>query len=126
MTRDQLIALLHQIFSRRIACSLADVTRSVERFVLEPVTWCGAVVGVLMRDGPEVHIEVADIGRRRWASRRFIRGVFKPLIDQYGAVQTTVAEANTKALNFCRRLGFNEIGRENGIVKMICKVTPWD
>lgn len=123
MTRDQLTILLHQIFSRRIACSLDDVARSVERFVLEPVMWCGTVVGVLMLDGPEVHIEVDGAVHRRWATRKFFRDVLGPLIERFGYASTTVCEGNRSGLDFCRRIGFDEIGRKNGIVNMICKVT---
>lgn len=85
--------------------------------------WCGAVVGVLMRDGPEVHIEVDGTAHRRWATRKFFRNVLNPLIERFGYASTTVCESNKRSLDFCRRIGFDEIGRENGIVKMICKVT---
>lgn len=123
MDREQLTVLLHRIFSRRIACSLEDVKLSAARFVLEPVVWSGSVVGVLMRDGTEVHIEVDGAVHRRWATRKFFRGVLNPIIERFGYATTVVCEGNRRGLDFCRRVGFDEIGRENGIVKMICKVT---
>jgi hypothetical protein len=64
------------------------------------------VVGMLMVQGPELHVAVLPEVRGRWLSRRLIREVFSPLLKSYGEAKTRVMHDNETGRDFVRRLGF--------------------
>lgn len=75
------------------------------------------VVGMLMTQGPELHVAILPEARGKWLSRRLIREVFGPLLERYGAAKTKVAPGNRKGDDFVSRLGFEKM--DGGYVKAL-------
>lgn len=118
-----LIALAYEALSGQLAVDEEAFRIVARRFAIAPVMARGNVVGATFTDGPEIHIAVLPEGRRVWATRRVLRGLLQPLIDEFGGAQTTVREGHTQGLEFCTRIGFRSIGTVDGIVHMICEKT---
>ncbi|OWY32866.1 hypothetical protein [Herbaspirillum aquaticum] len=124
MDRAGLLDFVFQEVSKRFPIAKAQFIAGMQRFEICPIEVGGKVVGAVMKCGPEIHIEVSDAGRRRWASKGFIRGQIAPLIAKYGFAETVVPEGNEAGLNFCKRLGFEESSNSGGLIKLICKEIP--
>jgi ribosomal protein S18 acetylase RimI-like enzyme len=93
MTQDEAERLLG--FKVGEGWSFADVSRGA---------------GFVMVRGSEIHAWRHPEYAGRWMSRGEIRRVLQPLIDQFGAVTTTVRKTNTTGQRFVSRLGFEPVG----------------
>ena len=77
-------------------------------------------VGMLMTRGPELHVAVLPQVRGKWLSRRLIRQVFKPILEQHGHAETLVMDDNRIGLDFVRRIraGFADLRFDPATVAM--------
>lgn len=73
--------------------------------------------GVLVKDN-EIHVGYGV--KPKSTIRPYIKSILKPMIEKYGFVVTSVIDSNEIGLRFCKRLGFIEIAKENGAIKLRC------
>lgn len=69
-------------------------------------------IGVLLTNGPEIHLAIVPEYRNRWISRRIIHAMFDRPLAEYGFLETQVMAGNDKGDDFVQRLGFKVVRRE--------------
>jgi hypothetical protein len=76
------------------------------------------LIGCVIQKENEVHI---GYRQKPMASiRKHLKSTLKRVIDEYGYAVTSVADDNKIGLNFCKRLGFYEIGQEKSKINLKC------
>lgn len=88
-------------------------TRALESWDVKAFCEGQDVVGMLMLKDGELHVAVLPEIRGRWLSRRLIREVLGPLVQQYGEAKTKVAADNETGKDFIRRIGFASTDKDN-------------
>lgn len=113
--RREALRILHESISEMIPFHTFE--NALKRWEIIPLMNGPELVGCFAVNGNEVHIAYA----KQVFIRRHIKTVFKPLIDSLGSFVTTVRESNQRGFKFCKRMGFTETRRENGIIYMQCE-----
>jgi len=116
--RDTALYLIYQSVRDRVAMSFADFAAAVREWDIRPVSCNGEVIGGFMVRGNEVHVGLAE--KPRAALRSVFRQIVAPLLKQYGWLSTQVMLDNEKGLQFCKRIGFEEVGRQGDRVLLMC------
>ncbi|RIZ67107.1 MAG: hypothetical protein D0531_01315 [Methylococcales bacterium] len=78
----------------------------------------GELIGCVIQRENEVHIGYK--AKPTASIRKHLKMTLKKILDEYGSAITYVMENNEKGLNFCKRLGFYEILREQCKIKLKC------
>ncbi|NYS10339.1 hypothetical protein PBR31_00030 [Xanthomonas phage PBR31] len=116
---NEAIRSLYQSVEARLPAgfSFADFERAIADWEVIPVMEGGEVIGAVMVKGNELHV---GFSRQGACIRGEIKRIFKPLLQKFGELVTTVCADNKRGLSFCKRLGFEEIEMSGGVVKMRC------
>lgn len=84
--------------------------RDLEGWTIDPVERDGALVGVFVTRGPELHFATFDHSFP--FSLRLIREHLDPLIDEYGFVQVRTPKDDARQQRFNERVGFESVGED--------------
>lgn len=115
--RDQAISMLYESVKDRLTISLNDFNKCLVDWEIIPLRQNDEVIGAIMQKGHELHI---GYGKPSKASIRGHLMALKKVIDKYGYATTSVLKDNPKGLNFCKRLGFIELGQESDKILLRC------
>jgi hypothetical protein len=84
-----------------------------------PLTISNQVCGGFLIRGNELHL--AYTKSPSFCIRKHLRENLGRIIHEYGFAVTCVEIGHSSSLRFCRRLGFIETGRKNGILYLRCE-----
>ena len=115
------MSALHMIFKsveHRLPFGFNEFSKAVEDWEILPVVQRGKLFGGVMVKGNEIHVGFAE--NPTASIRGNIKAVLKPLFEKHGFVVTTVQKDNISGLNFCKRLGFVEIGLDSDKIIFRC------
>ena len=104
--RDEALQAGYVSLAGRISIPFDAFAKALEAWDVKAFCKGEDVVGMLMVRDNELHVAVLPEVRGRWLSRGLIREVIGPLVRQYGAARTKVAQDNDIGAEFCRRIGF--------------------
>jgi len=76
------------------------------------------LIGCVIQKDNEVHIGYKQ--KPTASIRSHLKETLKKVINDYGSAVTSVATDNHAGLNFCKRLGFYEIGQEKSKINLKC------
>jgi hypothetical protein len=76
------------------------------------------LIGCVIQKDNEVHIGYKQ--KPTASIRHHLKKTLKQVINDYGFAVTSVMEDNKAGLNFCKRLGFYEIGQEKSKINLKC------
>jgi len=116
--RDTAIYLIYQSVRGRAAMSLAEFTKAMAEWEVEPFEHNGAIIGGVLARGNEIHLGLAE--RPKGTIRAGLRRAMSERLARYGAVVTQVMEDNERGLQFCKRIGFKEVGRQGDKILLMC------
>lgn len=116
--RDTALYLIYQSVRDRIALTFQDFTRAVDEWDIEPFEHRGEIIGGVMARGNELHLGLAE--RPHSSIRAGLRRAMSERLARYGTVVTQVMEDNERGLQFCKRIGFKEVGRADGKILLMC------
>jgi hypothetical protein len=81
----------------------------------EPICFAGeAITGGVLTRGNVIHVAFEKPPKA--SVRGFIRRHLKPLVEKFGSAITCIELENQKAIEFDKRLGFEEFKRDNEYV----------
>lgn len=83
---------------------------------MHPITAKGALMGVTIMRGPEIHVSILPQYLGRWVTRRFLKETLLKALGEYGLAVTQVFAANLEARRFVERLGFRPLGYTGEII----------
>ena len=116
--RDTAIHLIYQSVRDRVAMSLAEFTKAMAEWEVEPFEHRGEIIGGVMARGNELHLGLAE--RPHSSIRAGLRRAMSERLARYGTVVTQVMQQNERGLQFCKRLGFKEVGRQGDKILLMC------
>ena len=105
----------HTSIAKRAKMSLDEFMGHFGDWDCEPVNVHGKPVGAILSSGPVMHACISG-QYGHWGKKHMLK-MFHDRIDQHGFVRTSVAEGNRIGEAFVRRLGFEEVGRAQGIIQ---------
>ena len=117
--REQALSMLYESVKDRVRMARDEFAAVFDGWNVYPLTQRGEVIGAFVECAGEVHVGYGV--KPAGSILRQIKGIFTPLLKEQGELRTKVDEANARGLEFCRRLGFQEVRREGGIVFMRCE-----
>jgi len=74
--------------------------------------------GAFLSVGNEIDLFVIPEKRGRWRIRTEMTKYLNTMSDRYGKIVARINECNNPSLRLARHFGFNEISRENGVVRL--------
>ena len=116
--RDTALYLIYQSVRDRVAMPLEDFSAAVSEWDIRPVMHSGEIIGGFMIRGNEVHVGLAE--KPRGALTAVFRKIVSPLLKQHGRLTTQVMQQNERGLQFCKRIGFTEVGRQGDRIMLVC------
>lgn len=116
--RDTALYLIYQSVRDRVAMTFDDFKNAVSEWDIKPVSCAGEIIGGFMTRGNEVHVGLAE--RPHGALTSVFRRIVRPLLREHGRLTTQVMLDNEKGLHFCKRIGFEEVGRQGDRVLLMC------
>ena len=116
--RDTALYLIYQSVRDRVAMSFADFTHAVDEWDIEPFEHNGEIIGGVMARGNELHLGLAE--RPKGSIRSGLKRAMRARLEQYGTLTTQVMQDNERGLQFCKRLGFKEVGRQGDKILLMC------
>lgn len=112
------IQMIYESVKSRMAISFENFKKILEEWKITPLMENGWIIGGVMEKGNELHI---GYGIKPTASiRGHLRQTIEKVINKHGFAITSVKSDNKSGLNFCKRLGFVEIGQEQDKIMMKC------
>lgn len=116
--QQKAVYMVYKSVEKRIGCSFDQFAEALQDWKFIPLTENNEVIGAVMQKENELHI---GYGKKAKSSiLRHIRQPLREAINNYGFAETSVMEENQKGLEFCKRLNFVEIGRDNGKILLRC------
>ena len=112
------LQMIYQSVQNRLSVEFDEFATGVKDYDILPVVQRGKLFGGVMVKGNEIHVGFAE--KPTASIRGNIKSVLKPLFEKYGFVVTAVKKDNISGLNFCKRLGFVEIGLDNDKIMLRC------
>lgn len=70
--------------------------------------------GMFLVKDNEIHAYRLDEAAGKWLTRQTLENLTKPLFKQYGKITTRVRKHNLCGHRFVQRLGFHEVGEQDG------------
>ena len=93
------------------------ITREqLAEFDVLPLTAGEETVGMVMLRGPEVHVAILPLWRRRWLTRGLFEAFLGGLEEKYGYALTSCFDDEPEKIDFITRLGFRQIHAEDGML----------
>ena len=120
--REAALAALYQSIKHRTTMTMDEFAHGIARFELNPIKDAGEVIGAVMIAENEIHVGLCR--RPRTCHRGDLRRLLGALIARYGCARTAVRADNPAGLSFCKRLGFEEVHRDEVGVYLRCKGGP--
>lgn len=74
--------------------------------------------GVFIADGNEFDLFVIPEKRGRWRIRSVITDYLDRMGCKYGKIVARIDQRNAPSLRLARHFGFNEVSRENGVIRL--------
>jgi len=74
--------------------------------------------GVFIAIGNEFDLFVEAERQGRWRIRSTISAYLDQMGRRYGKIVARIDERNTRSLRLARHFGFNEVSRENGVIRL--------
>ena len=112
------LQMIYQSVQDRLSIGYDEFAAAVKDYKILPVVQRGKLFGGVMVKGNEIHVGFAE--KPTASIRGNIKAVLKPLFEKHGFVVTTVQKDNISGLNFCKRLGFVEIGLDSDKIIFRC------
>ena len=115
------MSALHMIYKsveHRLPIGFDEFSNTVADWEVIPVEQRGKLFGGVIVKGNEIHVGFAE--KPTASIRGNIKSVLKPLFEKHGFVVTSVQKDNINGLNFCKRLGFVETGRDSDKISLRC------
>ena len=116
--RDTALYLIYQSVRDRVAMTFADFTKAVDEWDIEPFEYSGEIIGGVMARGNELHLGLVE--RPRGSIRSGLKRAMAARLARYGSLTTQVMQQNERGLQFCKRLGFKEVGRQGDKILLMC------
>jgi hypothetical protein len=110
--------MIFKSIEHRLQIGFDDFSEAVKDYEILPVIQRGKLFGGVMVKGNEIHVGFAE--KPTASIRGNIKQILKPLLEKHGFVVTTVKKDNINGLNFCKRLGFVEIGLDSDKIILRC------
>lgn len=105
---------LHQAIAQRTSLSFEEFVEQVRDFDIHPVRDQGEIIGAVMTRGNEIHLGVTRTPKGAHLGE--LRSILAGIIMRHGTARTSVMHGNHAGMVFCRRIGFEETGRnERGV-----------
>lgn len=118
ITMSEPLKVLYQSVENRIKMDYSVFADNLKDWNAIPLFEENEMIGCVIQKENEVHI---GYKKQPTASiRDHLRKTLKKVLDQYGSAITSVMQDNQNGLNFCKRLGFYEIGQEQGKINLKC------
>jgi hypothetical protein len=118
MNRTDTLFLIYQSVKNRVQLSFDDFVQAVMDWEVIPVVQRDKLFGGVIVKGNEIHVGFAE--KPTASIRGNIKAVLNPLLEKHGFVITAVKNDNINGLNFCKRLGFVETGRDSDKISLRC------
>jgi len=112
---------LHMIYKsveHRLPIGFEEFSNAVSDWEVMPLTQNGKLIGGVITKENEIHVGYAE--KPKASIRANIKETLIPLIKKHGFVVTSVQKDNINGLNFCKRLGFVETGRDSDKISLRC------
>ena len=74
--------------------------------------------GAFLSVGNEIDLFVIPEKRGRWQIRTEMTKYLNTMSERYGKIVAQINECNNPSLRLARHFGFNEVSRENGVVRL--------
>lgn len=74
--------------------------------------------GAFLSVGNEIDLFVIPEKRGRWRMRTEITKYLNSMGERYGKIVARINECNSPSLRLARHFGFNEVSRENGVIRL--------
>ena len=113
------VKMLYESVRDRLNIGFYDFELALRDWEIVPLTEQKKTIGAIMRKGNELHIGYGV--KPRASIRRHIRPVLQKAIKDYGCAVTTVEHGNETGEEFCKRIGFVEIGRDDQRIFLKCE-----
>ena len=95
--------------------AITDDLRSVVEKESEIVPFDG---GAFLAVGNEFDLFVVPEKRGRWRIRSEVTKYLTDMGKRHDKIVVRISEHNTKSLRLARHFGFNEVGRDNGVIRL--------
>jgi GNAT superfamily N-acetyltransferase len=118
--RDEVWAVVCETMRRYKGVELSEAHRQAVESTCRLVEFDG---GAFVIKGCEVDLFVTSDRRKRWATRRLLNDVVGGLVKEHGKAVCRVHKDNADSLDFAKRLGFAEVGRQNDVIEL--EVSQW-
>lgn len=117
--RREALEMLYESVKARVGIGCNEFCAAFDSWNVHPLLQEGRLVGAMVEKCGEVHV---GYGKKPSGSIvKHIRAAFAACLAERGWLSTKVSESNQRGLRFCKRLGFEEVKRENGVVFMRCE-----
>jgi hypothetical protein len=119
MTDEQkAVQMIYLSVKSRLGCNFEQFAEALKDWKFIPLIENNEVIGGVMQKANELHI---GYGKKAKSSiLRHIRQPLRDAINDYGFAETFVMEDNAVGIEFCKRLNFVEISRNNGKILLRC------
>ena len=110
--------MIYKSVEHRLTISFEEFSEAAKDWEIIPMMQNGKLIGGAMVKGNELHIGYAE--KPVASIRRNLKQVMNPALKKHGFVVTAVQKDNINGLNFCKRLGFIEIGLDSDKIILRC------
>jgi hypothetical protein len=110
--------LIYQSVKDRLPFGFDEFSAALQDWEVIPVSQQGKMYGGVLVKGNEIHVGFAE--KPTGSIRKNIKEVLNPLFEKHGFLVTSVQKDNINGLNFCKRLGFVESGRDSDKILLRC------
>ena len=110
--------MVYESIKHRVDFEFDVYENAVKDWNILPLIENSKVIGGVLIKGNEIHVGYGI--KPKSTILPYIKRILNETINQYGYVVTSVVSQNEAGFKFCKRLGFTEIGEENGTIKLRC------
>ena len=115
---DRAIESIYQSVKERLHLTFDEFKEALKDWDFVELTEQDQLIGAVMIKDNELHVGYSQ--KPTASIRGHIKKTLSELIEKYGSAVTSVTKGNEKGLKFCKRIGFEIVGEDQGKIYMKC------
>ena len=116
--RDAALMMLFKSVQDRLTIDFLTFADALKEWEVVPLSQNSEIIGGVLIKENELHIGYGK--QPKGSILPHLKKTLQKVLQKYGFAVTSVEKSNIKGLNFCKRLGFVELSRDNVKILLRC------